>query len=147
MSNCSTADNTRTLADLMGQSATITRTIGETEVHGFAGLTWDNHPNHTNEVYARDQGLPGRVAQGSLLVGLIAGASVSLLRNIGRPAVSYGYDGVRFIKPVPLGDTIQTVFEIVRYDDEQRKVWGKATLTNQKGEVVCVGINCLFVPH
>jgi acyl dehydratase len=135
-----------TLAGLVGASATITRTISEYEVHGFAGLTWDNHPNHTDEVYARANGLPGRVAQGSLLVGLIAAASVALLRKINLPAVSYGYDGVRFIKSVALGDTIATEFTISRHDDKQRKIWGQGTLTNQNGTTVAVGVNILYVP-
>jgi acyl dehydratase len=143
-----TVQNTResvpgTLASLVGSEARLSRTIAESDVYSFAGITGDSHPNHTDEEYARRQGLGGRVVQGSLLVGLMAGASTHYLAWLKRPAVSYGYDRVRFIKPVRFGDTVTVVYRIVRSDDEKRRAWAEATVTNQRGETVAVGTNIL----
>lgn len=131
------------VSDLLGTEAQFSKTIGESDVYGFAGITGDSHPNHTDEVYATEHGLGGRVAQGALLVGLIAGASTRYLTGAGRPAVSYGYDRVRFIKPVHLGDTISVNFRIVRCDDEKKRAWAEATLTNQRRETIAVGTNVI----
>lgn len=119
------------------------RTVAEADVYGFAGITGDDHPNHTNEVYAAAQGLNGRVVQGSLLLGFMAGASVRYLNKLNRPAVSYGYDKVRFIKPVNFGDTIEVHFKGTRVDEEKKRLWADATVTNQRGELCAVGTNIL----
>lgn len=129
---------------LVGSSARLTRTIGESDVYGFAGITGDSHPNHTDEEYARKNGLGGRVAQGSLLLSLMAGASTRYLAWVDRPAVSYGYEAVRFLKPVRLGDTVTVTYKVVRAEAQKRRTWAEATLTNQRGDLVAVGTNILY---
>ena len=131
------------LSALIGTEAKFSRTVGESDAYGFAGITGDSHPNHTDDEYARLNGLGGRVVQGSLLLGFMAGASTRYLAWLGRPAVSYGYDHVRFIKPVHFGDTVTVVFRVTRSDEEKRRVWAEATVTNQRGEPVAVGTNIL----
>ena len=132
------------LAALIGTEASFSRTVGESDVYAFAGITGDSHPNHTDEEYARMNGLGGRVVQGSLLVGLMAGASTRYLAWLGRPALSYGFDQVRFIKPVHFGDTVTVIYRVARSDEEKRRVWVEATVRNQRGETVAVGTNILY---
>lgn len=132
------------LSALVGTSAGFSRTIAESDVYGFAGITGDSHPNHTDEQYARRVGLNGRVAQGALLLSLIAGASTRYLEKIDRPAVSYGYDRVRFLRPVYLGDTVTVTFKISRADEKKSCIWAEAELRNQDEELVAVGTNILY---
>lgn len=128
---------------LIGTRTVFNKTITESDVVSFAQISGDNHPNHTDHNYAICNGLGGRVAQGALLVGLIAGASSAYLANIQRPAVSYGYDSVRFIKLVYIGDEIRVFYTIVRADPIKRTATAKAELRRKTGELVAVGINIL----
>ncbi|MFP3183811.1 MAG: MaoC/PaaZ C-terminal domain-containing protein [Paraburkholderia sp.] len=142
--NSVTQTGNKSLTELVGFGVSFSRTVSESDIYGFAGITGDYHPNHTNEVYARKSGLGGRVAQGALLVGYMAGGSTRFLAQIEIPAVSYGYDNVRFIKPVSLGDTITVHYKIARGDDEKRRLWANVEIVNQNGALVAVGVNILY---
>jgi acyl dehydratase len=92
---------------VVGQRArSIRRTISEGESMMFNGLVLDMHPYVADDVFAREEGVFGR--------RLIAGAMVFSL-GLGLMAhncvhtFSYGYDKLRFIKPVFIGDTIYTI--------------------------------------
>ncbi len=78
------------------------------------------------------------------MVGYFSGAVTKYLGWTGRPAVSYGYDRVRFTKPVHIGDRLTVHYRIVRADDEKKRLWADAILTNQRGETVCV---CTHIIH
>lgn len=84
----------------------ISRTISEGEAMQFNCMVMDLHPYVANERFAREQGLFGR--------RLVAGAQVfsyglGLMPNNNIHTFSYGYDKLRFIKPVFIGDTIYTI--------------------------------------
>ena len=128
---------------LIGRSAVFTKSITASDLAAFGQLTGDDHPNHTNDSYALAQGFGGCIAQGSFLVGMIAGASCRLLEAIKRPAVSYGYDKVRFLKPVRAGDQVTVKYTIREFDAAKNNVAAEAQLFNQHGQLVAVGINIL----
>lgn len=132
-----------TVSTLIGTSTSYTRTLGEYDIYAFAGISGDNHPNHMDEEYCKRMGFGGRIAQGAMMVGFIAGAVTKYLDMVKRPAVSYGYDNVRFTKPVRIGDTLTVNYRIARADDEKRRLWAEATLINQRGETVCVGTHII----
>ena len=136
--------HTGPLATLVGTETRFTRTLGEYDVYAFGGITGDTHPNHMDEEYCKRMGMGGRIAQGALMVGFIAGAVSKYLMEIERPGMSYGYDRVRFTKPVHIGDTLTVVYRIARVDEAARKAWAEATLTNQRGETVCVGTHVIY---
>lgn len=131
------------VSSLLGTETSYTRTVSEYDIYAFAGISGDNHPNHVDEEYCKRVGLGARVAQGAMLVGYIAGAVTKYLGLIERPAVSYGYDRVRFTKSVFIGDTLTVHYRIARADDEKKRLWADATLTNQRGETVCVGTHII----
>jgi acyl dehydratase len=131
------------VSTLLGTETSYTRTVSEYDIYAFAGISGDNHPNHVDEEYCKRVGLGARVAQGAMLVGYIAGAVTKYLGLIERPAVSYGYDRVRFTKSVFIGDTLTVHYRIARADDEKKRLWADATLTNQRGEIVCVGTHII----
>ncbi len=131
------------VSTLLETETSYTRTVSEYDIYAFAGISGDNHPNHVDEEYCKRVGLGARVAQGAMLVGYIAGAVTKYLGLIARPAVSYGYDNVRFTKSVFIGDTLTVHYRIARADDEKKRLWANATLTNQHGDVVCVGTHII----
>ena len=131
------------VSTLLGTETSYTRTVSEYDIYAFAGISGDNHPNHVDEEYCKRVGLGARVAQGAMLVGYIAGAVTKYLGLIERPAVSYGYDRVRFTKSVFIGDTLKVHYRIARADEEKKRLWADATLTNQRGEIVCVGTHII----
>src|SRR5262245_21887360 len=96
----------------VGQRYKFAKTVGETDVTLFAGITGDFSDTHINDQYMKERSnLGGRIAHGALLVGYMSTAStISIAHVIHKEGlsdfpVSSGYDRVRFLKPVLLGDT------------------------------------------
>jgi len=112
----------------VGLSTRFSKTVSESDVYLFAGITGDLDPNHVDEEYCKRTSLGHRVAHGALIVGYMSAASTHILEDFERPMVSVGYDRIRFIKPVYLGDTINIEYVIT----------SKVEVKNQQGELVCV---------
>src|ERR671911_185838 len=92
----------------IGTRVEFAKTIGESDIYLFAGITGDFSPNHVNTEYMKTTLYGGIIAHGALIVGLMSTCSTRVLdyATSRRPAVSYGYDTIRFVKPVRVGDTI-----------------------------------------
>lgn len=122
----------------VGTTVTFTKTVSESDVYLFAGITGDFSPNHIDEEYMRQGAYGERVAHGALMVGLMSAASARM--RLGR-TVSLGYDRVRFVAPVRFGDTIATEYTIVSLDPAKRRAMAQVTCRNQRGETVAVATN------
>lgn len=122
----------------VGTTIYFTKTITETDVYMFSGVTGDFSPNHVDEEYMKAGQYGTRVAQGALMVALMATASSRM--RVGR-TVSLGYDKVRFTKAVLFGDTITTEYKIIEVDAAKRRIYNQATCTNQRGEVVASAVH------
>lgn len=122
----------------VGASAQITKTVSESDVYLYAGITGDFSPNHIDEQYMRQGRYGRRIAHGTLLMGFMSAASARLY--LGR-TVSLGYDRVRFPAPVFLGDTITTLYTVREVDPAKRRVFADVRCTNERGEVVGAAIN------
>jgi acyl dehydratase len=127
----------------VGQVATFVKTVGESDVYLFAGLTGDLYQNHTNEEYMKTTRYGRRIAHGALLVGFMSAASTRVTERCAHPVVSYGYDRIRFVKPVYFGDTVTVTYRITAKDAAQLKVFADVSCTNQRGEVVAVATHIL----
>jgi acyl dehydratase len=127
----------------VGQIATFAKTVGESDVYLFAGLTGDLYQNHTNEEYMKTTRYGRRIAHGALLVGYMSAASTRVTERCSHPVVSYGYDRIRFVKPVFFGDTVTVEYRITERDEAQQKVFAQVTCTNQRDEVVAVATHIL----
>jgi len=144
MSSASATAATNGFADVeIGEEITFTKTLGESDVYLFAGITGDMHRNHIDEEYMKGTPYGGRIVQGALLVGLTAGCSSILCSRLAGPVVSYGYDRIRFIRGVRLGDTVTVRYRIARKDEAEAKTFADITLTNQHGETVAVATHIL----
>ncbi len=122
----------------IGLNARFSKTVSESDVYLFAGITGDLDPNHVDEEFCRGTSLGHRVAHGALIVGYMSAASSRILADFERPMVSAGYDRIRFIKPVYFGDTITVDYVITALDPRRERITAKVEVTNQRDELVCV---------
>jgi acyl dehydratase len=124
------------------------RTVTEADIVLHAGQTGDFYPHHMDAEFAKS--LPGgqRIAHGTLILSMAVGM---LAGEINDKAMSYGYDRVRFIRPVHVGDTITSRSEIVALRDYTRQpdAFGlaeeKVEVVNQRGEVVIAFVHLYLV--
>ena len=122
----------------VGLKTRVTKTVSESDVYLFAGITGDFDPNHVDEEYTKKTSLGHRVAHGALIVGYTSAASTKILENFDRPMVSVGYDRIRFLKPVYFGDTLTIDYVIESIDREKERTIAKIEVKNQKDELVAV---------
>lgn len=122
----------------VGLSTRFSKTVSEADVYLFAGITGDLDPNHVDEEFCRRTSLGHRVAHGALIVGYMSAASSRVLEDFDRPMVSVGYDRIRFMKPVYLGDTITVHYVISSVDAQRERIMAKVEVKNQRDELVCV---------
>jgi 3-hydroxybutyryl-CoA dehydratase len=126
----------------VGDAVKFAKTVGETDVYLFAGVTGDFSGNHVNEEFMKKSTYGRRIAHGALMVGYMSTASTlmidkSLSQGIDSTPVSLGYDRVRFLAPVFLGDTISEV------DEERRRTRATVEVRNQSGTLVAVSEHLL----
>ncbi len=131
----------------IGQEFRFAKTVGETDVTLFAGLTGDFSDTHINEQYMQEKSSIGtRIAHGALIVGYMSttASTISIAHIIHRTdleefPVSAGYDRIRFIRPVLLGDTVTVIYKVAEIDEEKRRSTADMEVVNQRGEVVAAG--------
>ena len=129
----------------VGKKVTVRKTVSESDVYLFAGLTGDLSPNHVDEEYMRTTTYRRRIAHGALLVGLMSNASTKIITDLPGTIVSYGYDRIRFPAPCFLGDTVTVTYEIVERDEAARKTFARVTCTTERGDVVAAATHILKV--
>jgi acyl dehydratase len=122
----------------VGLRARFAKTVGESDVYLFAGITGDLDPNHVDEEYCRTTPFGHRIAHGALIVGYMSTTSTMVLQGFEGTVVSLGYDRIRLVKPVFIGDTVTVEYEIVAVDEERRRTTANVEVRNQHGEVVAV---------
>ena len=129
----------------VGQTFTFAKTVGETDITLFAGITGDFSDTHINDQYMQQKSTIGKhIAHGALIVGHMSTVStISIAHIIHREGltdfpVSAGYDRVRFLKPVIMGDTVTTRYTVASIDKEKGRSVAKVEAFNQKNELVAV---------
>jgi len=128
----------------IGDEVRFSKTVGESDVYLFAGITGDFAGNHVNEEYMKRSSYGRRIAHGALMIGFMSTASTMMIEKSRRPAmdetpVSLGYDRIRFTAPVFLGDTVTVTYRIKETEPERRRSRSEITVTNQAGETVAIG--------
>lgn len=127
----------------IGMTASFTKTISETDVYLFAGISGDFNPMHLNEEFARKTPFGTRIAHGALPQSLIAPVLGMKLPGLGTIALEIT---TRFRAPTYFGDTITATGEIVEKIESRRRVRMALTWTNQKGELVAEGTALVIPP-
>jgi acyl dehydratase len=144
------SDTTRDamLALPVGKRVTVRKTVGETDVYLFAGVSGDFAPLHVDEDYMRSTPYGRRIAHGALMIAYMSRASTEMARDLPElpgTIVSYGYDRIRFPKPVFIGDTVTVTYEIAEHDPAAGKIFSRVTCTNQRNEVVAAATHILKI--
>jgi acyl dehydratase len=127
----------------VGLRTRLTKTVSESDVYLFAGITGDLDPNHVDEEYCRKTSLGHRVAHGALIVGYTSAASTRILQDFDRPMVSVGYDRIRFLKPVYFGDTLTIDYVIESVERERERTVAKIEVKNQHDQLVMVATHIM----
>ena len=120
----------------VGDTAEFSKTVSESDVYLYAGITGDLNPAHINETYAKDTFFKTRIAHGMLTAGFI---SRILGMQLPGPGTIYMRQSLNFLAPVRFGDTITALVEVMDVIAEKNRVRLKTTCTNQEGTVVLDG--------
>jgi len=134
----------------VGQTYTFAKTVGETDVTLFAGITGDFSDTHINDQYMKQKSnLGGRIAHGALIVGFMSTVSTHSIAHVIHKdglsdfPVSAGYDKIRFLKPVMLGDTVTVSYRVAEVDKPRGRSRADMKVINQHGELVAVGVHVM----
>jgi acyl dehydratase len=116
---------------------TLGRTITETDFVIHAGQTGDYFPHHMDAEWCKTQPFKERIAHGTLIFSVAIGMTASFINEL---AMTYGYERLRFTKPVFIGDTIRVKVSIKEMKDHKKPEYGIVTelveVFNQKDELV-----------
>jgi 3-hydroxybutyryl-CoA dehydratase len=127
----------KTIEELkVGDIGEISKTISESDIYLYAGITGDFNPAHVNEDYAKNTFFKTRIAHGMLVAGLISAVLGSKLPG---PGTVYMRQELDFMAPVKIGDTVTARVEVIEINTEKKRVKLKTTCTNQEGTVVLDG--------
>ncbi len=126
---------------------TLGRTITETDVVLHAGQTGDFYPHHMDAEWCKTQEFGQRIAHGTLIFSVGIGMTAG---DVNPLAFSYGYDRLRFIKPVFIGDTITVKVTIKDKRDYPKRpdhgmVVESVEIMNQHGQTVLACEHLLVV--
>jgi len=127
----------------IGQTETFTKTVTESDVYGFAGITGDFNPAHVDEASASQTQFGHRIAHGMLSVGFI---SAILGTKLPGPGSIYMGQEVKFLKPVYFGDTVTAKVTVKEIIAEKNRVILETTCSNQKDELLISGTATIYIP-
>ncbi len=132
----------------IGDKVSFAKTVGETDIYLFAGITGDFSVNHVNEQYMAGSKYGKRIAHGALIVGYMSTCSTLMIDQCqgttrDETPVSLGYDKVRFLGPVFIGDTVTLTYTIAEIDAQKRQSLADIRAVNQNGDIVAVARHIL----
>ena len=132
----------------VGDHTRFTKTVAESDIYGFAGITGDFAPPHMDAEFMKKSQYGQRVAHGVLTVGFMSTASAQMAgrviaENEQVTPMSVGYDRVRFVGPVFIGDTITITYTIRSIDEQARRSLADLVASNQRGETVAVATHIM----
>ncbi len=127
----------------IGQSASFSKTVTESDIYTFAGVTGDLNPAHVNEEYAKQTRFGGRIAHGMLSAGFI---SAAIGMQLPGPGTIYLGQTLKFTAPVAIGDTVTATVKVSSYDQVRRRAVLETICVNQHGASVITGEATVLVP-
>ncbi len=128
----------------LGQTAQFSKTISESDVYLYAGITGDFNPAHINEAYAEKTAFKTRIAHGMLTAGFISNLLGTQLPG---PGSIYMQQTLNFMAPVVIGDTVTATVEVIEILTKKKRVRMKTSCTNQEGTVVLDGEALISPPR
>jgi 3-hydroxybutyryl-CoA dehydratase len=102
-----------------GMQATMSRTMTDTDLRNFSGVSGDTNPMHLNEEFARQTPFGGCIVHGMLTASLISAVIGTQLPG---PGCIYMNQSLRFTAPVRVGDTVYAVVTVKELMPEKNRV-------------------------
>ncbi len=134
----------RTIEELkIGDFEEFSKTISESDIYMFAGISGDMNPAHIDEPYAAKTFFKGRIAHG-ILVGSFISTVIGM--KMPGPGTIYLEQHYKFLAPVRIGDTITAKAEVVEIKSEKNKVTLQTRCFNQNGVMVIDGTAVVSPP-
>lgn len=127
----------------VGDYAEFTKTVSESDVYQFAGVTGDFNPAHVNEEFAKETMFKGRIAHGMLSAGFI---SAVLGTKLPGPGCIYLKQELSFLAPVKIGDTVTATVEVKELIADKNRVILRTYCKNQDGREVLDGEAVMMAP-
>lgn len=127
----------------VGQSESFSKTVSETDVYLFAGISGDLNPAHVNAVTAGASRFGGRIAHGILGASFI---STVIGMYLPGPGSIYLSQDLKFRAPIRIGDTVTATATVLEIDLEKSRVKLETTLTNQDGVTLTTGTATVLAP-
>jgi acyl dehydratase len=125
---------------------TIFSTIKESDIILHEGQTGDFFPHHMDAEWCKSQPFKKRIAHGTLVFSIAIGISANTINEV---AMTYGYERLRFIKPVFIGDTLKVKITIQEKNEYKKPGFGLITelveAFNQRQELVMICRHILLV--
>jgi 3-hydroxybutyryl-CoA dehydratase len=119
----------------VGDKEFFSKTISESDVYLYAGITGDLAPHHVNADYAKGTRFKKRIAHGLLIAGVMSSA---LTKLVAPGAVTLAHE-IIFLAPVYFGDTVYAEVEVKKIDMEKRMLILRTVVRNQHGVIVMDG--------
>ena len=120
----------------VGDTAQFSKTVSESDIYLFAGVTGDLNPAHVNEDYARNTFFETRIAHGMLTASFISTVIGTMLPG---PGTIYMRQEANFLAPVKIGDTVNAIVEVLEIEADKKRVRLKTYCVNQDNTTVVDG--------
>ena len=120
----------------VGDTAKFSKTVSESDVYLFAGVTGDLNPAHVSEEFAKDTFFKTRIAHGMLSASFISTVIGTMLPG---PGSVYMRQEANFLAPVKFGDTITAIVEVAEIIADKKRVRLKTYCINQEKTIVVDG--------
>ncbi len=128
----------------LGDSASFTKTVTESDITLYAGISGDFNPAHIDAESAKSGMFGQRIAHGMLSAGFISNV---LGNQLPGPGTIYMAQELRFVKPVYIGDTVTATVTVKEKIEEKNRVKLDTVVTNQRGEAVITGTATVMPPR
>jgi len=127
-----------------GDSDSFTKTVSESDIYLYAGISGDLNPAHIDHEYASNTFFKARIAHGMLSAGFI---SAVIGMKLPGPGTIYREQNLRFLRPVYIGDTIRATVEVLEIDLEKKMVTLATRCFNQDNTLVLEGTALVNPPR
>lgn len=132
------------MRNIVGMLAEASKTISESDIYLFAGISGDFNPIHINQVEAEKSVFGGRIAHGMLAAGLLSNVIGMKLPG---PGTIYMEQELKFIKPVYIGDTLTAHVEVAEVLNQSKMILRlKTWISNQSEENMIEGFAVVKAP-
>lgn len=119
----------------IGDSACFEKTISESDVYTYAGLTGDFNPLHINKVVAEKSIFKGQIVHGLLVSGLISTVIGTQLPGFGTVYMS---QEVKFLRPVRFGDTVKATVTLAEVINIEKGIYKLKTIVTNQDDVLVI---------